>query len=179
MLFRSDNVIYIGTNGKMTEVCAAMGLTNLEGIDVLVTASRRNYTAYKKELARIPGLHLREYDSRERSNYQYIVLELDHSQAGVTRDELIQILHAENILARRYFWPGCHKLEPYRSYYPHAGLLLPETERVAARVIILPTGACVRGVDIRCLCSIIRFVEQHASEVRHQLDALRQSKKGR
>src|ERR1035441_9571296 len=38
-----DNVIYIGTNGKMTEICAAMGLTNLESLEDFVAANRRNY----------------------------------------------------------------------------------------------------------------------------------------
>src|SRR4029079_16863711 len=28
-----DNVIYIGTNGKMNEMCAAMGVTSLESLD--------------------------------------------------------------------------------------------------------------------------------------------------
>ena len=47
------------------------------------------------------------------------------SVCGISRDELVQILQAENVLARRYFYPGCHRMEPYRSYYPHARLLLP------------------------------------------------------
>ena len=40
-------------------------------------------------------------------------------------------------------------MEPYRDLYPHAGLLLPQTERVAARVIVLPTGTAVSPEDIR------------------------------
>ena len=54
---------------------------------------------------------------------------------------VIEVLHAENVLARKYFWPGCHNMEPYRSHYPHAGLLLPNTELVANRSFVLPTGA--------------------------------------
>ena len=45
-----DNVIYIGTNGKMTEVCAAMGLTSLESIKQFVETNRRNHDAYRREL---------------------------------------------------------------------------------------------------------------------------------
>ena len=51
----------------------------------------------------------------ERTNYQYIVLEVDELETGLTRDELVQVLIAENVLARRYFYPGCHRMEPYRS----------------------------------------------------------------
>src|ERR1700720_4483803 len=41
-----DRVIYIGTNGKMTEVCAAMGLTSLESVETFIDTNRRNYRQY-------------------------------------------------------------------------------------------------------------------------------------
>lgn len=151
-----DNVIHLGTNGKMTEVCAAMGLTNLEGIGDLVAVNSGNYQAYREGLAGIPGLELIDYDADERGNFQYIVAEVDESRAGLTRDELVEWLHAENVLARKYFWPGCHRMEPYRSLYPNADLLLPETERVAAKVIVLPTGTGVTHADIAVICRIVR-----------------------
>ena len=46
-----DNVIYPGTNGKMTEICAAMGLTSLEAMEEIIAANRRNYEAYRARLA--------------------------------------------------------------------------------------------------------------------------------
>ena len=104
----------------------------------------------------LAGISLKEYDSRERRNYQYIVIEVDETKAKVNRDELVAVLQAENVLARKYFWPGCHRMEPYRSNYPHAGLLLAETERVAARVMVLPTGTAVSPDDIAIVCNIIR-----------------------
>src|ERR1017187_1820016 len=98
-----DNVIYIGTNGKMPEVCAAMGLTNLESVDEFLAINRRNYNAYREGLAGLPGIKLIDYDERERCNYQYMVVEVDEDIAGVKRDALIELLHSHNILARRYF----------------------------------------------------------------------------
>ncbi len=151
-----DNVIHLGTNGKMTEVCAAMGLTNLECIEDLVSVNYRNYLAYRDGLAGIPGIDLIEYDPAERGNYQYIVAEIDEAKAGLTRDDMVERLHAENVLARKYFWPGCHRMEPYRSLYPNANLLLTETERIAGKVIVLPTGTSVSHDDIAGICRIIR-----------------------
>src|SRR5579872_5774228 len=129
-----DNVIYIGTNGKMTEVCAAMGLTSLESVEKFIETNRRNHAAYRSGLAGIPGLSLMPYDENERANYQYLVCELDEDAAGLTRDQLVALLSAENVLTRRYFFPGCHRMEPYRSYFPHAGLVLPETEDLCRQV---------------------------------------------
>ena len=57
-----DNVIYVGTNGKMTEVSAAMGLTGLESLDEFIAANRCNYAAYRAGLQAVPGIqahHLR------------------------------------------------------------------------------------------------------------------------
>jgi dTDP-4-amino-4,6-dideoxygalactose transaminase len=163
-----DNVIYLGTNGKMNEVAAAMGLTSFESIEEFIALNKRNYDQYQEELADIPGLLLLNLDRVEKSNYQYIIVEVDERITQINRDQLVDILWAENVLARRYFYPGCHRMEPYRSYFPHAGLLLPETERLVKRVISLPTGSAVGADGIREICQIIRFVVEHGSEVKER-----------
>ncbi len=150
-----DDVDYVGTNGKMTEVAAAMGLTSLESIDQIIAANERNYRAYQEGLAGLPGIKVFTYDEAERNNFQYVIVEVDEAEAGVSRDLLVKILHAENVLARRYFYPGCHQMEPYRSYYPHAGLLLPETEKLTQRVMSLPTGTAVGVVGVEQVCRVI------------------------
>ena len=167
-----DKVIYIGTNGKMNELSAAMGLTNLESLDEFVSTNRRNYHAYRMATAGLPGVSMVEYDEREQCNYQYIVLEIDEQEAKLHRDHLLKVLHAENVLARRYFWPGCHRMEPYRSFFPHAGLLLPATERVCNRVLVLPTGTAVGTEEIGTVCNIIREAVSKATAVRQRLGAL-------
>jgi dTDP-4-amino-4,6-dideoxygalactose transaminase len=110
------------------------------------------------------------YDEREQSNYQYVVVEIDEATSGVSRDQLMNILHAENVLARRYFYPGCHRMEPYRTLYANAPLSLPQTEFVAARVLTLPTGQGVTAEMIGGVCDIIRMVLDNAREVRKLLD---------
>jgi dTDP-4-amino-4,6-dideoxygalactose transaminase len=151
-----DNVIYLGVNGKMSEVHAAMGLTNLEAVEEIIAINRRNYGAYREGLADVAGISVIDYDPSERNNYQYVVIEVDPEVSSSNRDEIVEALHAENVIARKYFWPGCHKMEPYRSLQPNAGLLLPETERIAARVIVLPTGQTVEVETVARVCEIIR-----------------------
>ena len=164
-----DNVIYIGINGKMNELSAAMGLTNLESIDVFTRRNQENFAAYKTELADIPGLSLLDYDNEQSSNYQYVVCQVDQAVTGLNRDQLIVALHAENVLARKYFYPGVHRMEPYRSYFPHAKLLLPDTEAVADRVLVLPTGSSISATEIQKVCAIIRSAISHADEVKQSL----------
>jgi len=167
-----DNVIYIGTNGKMSEISAAMGLTGLESLDEFIAINRSNYAAYLAGLQDMPGIQLIAYDEVERCNYQYIVVEVDEVTAGISRDELVHILQAEKVLARRYFYPGCHMMEPYRSLFPHAGLLLPETERLTRRVMSLPTGTAVGQEEIAAVCAIIRLAITNSRELRPRLAVL-------
>lgn len=152
-----DNVVYVGTNGKMSEVSAAMGLTGLESMPNFIAANQQNYKQYQQELTNLPGIKLFAYDEAESCNYQYIILEVDETITHISRNQLLQVLHAENILARRYFYPGCHRMEPYRSHFPHAGLLLPETEKLGQRVLVLPTGTSISSTDIHKITQVIRY----------------------
>lgn len=164
-----DEVSYPGTNGKMTEVSAAMGLTSLENITEFINLNRRNYERYERQLEDRAGLQLLRYDPREENNYQYIVVEVDEDRAGMSRDQLLEVLWAENVIARRYFYPGCHRMEPYATMHPNAAIELPVTEEVTRRVLVLPTGTGVSPDQIDRLCRIIEFALEHATEVKHRL----------
>lgn len=150
-----DNVIHPGTNGKMVEVCAAMGLVNFEHIEDVLAANRRNHAAYAEGLAGLPGIRLLDYDPAEYSNHQYVVVEVG-DDCPAKRDEIVAALHAQNVLARKYFWPGCHRMKPYRDLFPHAGLMLPVTERVAASVVVLPTGIALEPDHTWPITSVFR-----------------------
>jgi dTDP-4-amino-4,6-dideoxygalactose transaminase len=164
-----DNVIYIGTNGKMNEVSAAMGLTSLDSMDSFIATNQRHYEQYRRELFTVPGVDLINYDGAERCNYQYVVLEIDERETRIGRDELLQILWAENVIARRYFYPGVHRMEPYRTLYPTAAGALPATERLSARVLLLPTGTAVDEEMVLSICRIIRVAVEHGAEATSRL----------
>lgn len=155
-----DNVIHPGTNGKMIEVCAAMGLTNLEGHAEVVAINTRNHAAYTAALVDVPGIAVLAYDSAERNSHHYVVVEVDKSCIA-TRDEIVAALQAENVLARKYFWPGAHMMQPYRDLFPHAGLVLEGTKLVANRVLILPSGTTISEDDVREITNVIASLCTH------------------
>ena len=160
-----DQVEYLGINGKMTEPSAAMGLTSLESIDDFVEVNRRNYKLYQEEFAELWSLRMLSYDESQKNNFQYIGLEIDEAEAKISRDDLVQALSAENIMARRYFYPGCHRMEPYRSLERYRNIALPETERLASRVMSLPNGTAVGENEIRRICEVVRFMLANGPEV--------------
>ena len=151
-----DHVVSAGINAKMAEIPAAMGLCCLERMEEAADWNRRNYFLYAEHLRGLPGITLLAYDDSTQGNYQYVVVEVDRDSCPRTRDELVDALHAENVIARKYFWPGCHRMEPYRSTRPEARWNLSNTEDVAERVIVLPTGAAVGDEEVARVCAILR-----------------------
>jgi dTDP-4-amino-4,6-dideoxygalactose transaminase len=164
-----DDVRYIGSNGKMTEVAAAMGLTSIEAHEEFIAVNRANYRTYRSRLAELRGVRMLEYDEDERHNYHYIVLEVDAAETGIARDDLVHVLEAENVLARRYFFPGAHRMEPYRSYQPQADLVLPRTNALAERVLTLPTGTAVSEQDVTRVCDIVELACRNGAELTRAL----------
>jgi dTDP-4-amino-4,6-dideoxygalactose transaminase len=163
-----DEVSHVGTNGKMSEVAAAMGLTSLESRDEFVEANRRNHEAYRAGLAGVDGVELIAFDESELCNWQYAVIEVDES-AALSRDELQRVLWTENVLARRYFYPGCHRMEPYRTLFPDAGERLPQTERLAERVLALPTGTAMDPASIAIVADLIQRAMLAGPELTREL----------
>jgi dTDP-4-amino-4,6-dideoxygalactose transaminase len=173
-----DRVVCLGTNGKMSEASAAMGLTSLESLEEFVACNHRNHRAYERGLEGVAGLELVRYDDRERCNWQYVVVEVDEQRAGLDRDGFLRVLQAENVAARRYFFPGVHRMEPYRTIDPDAGARLPNTERLVRRVLCLPTGTAVGEDDVAAVCGLLRFARDHAAEIRLRLAAASEAAAG-
>jgi dTDP-4-amino-4,6-dideoxyglucose len=155
-----DLVSYVGVNAKMSEAAAAMGLTSLDSMEEFREHNARVYRAYQAGLAGIDGVRMVTFDERERNNYQYVVLEIDEGAAPMTRDILGQVLTEEKVMARRYFYPGCHLMAPYRN-----GTRLPHTELLAARSLVLPTGTAVSVTDAARICALVRFTIDHGPEL--------------
>jgi dTDP-4-amino-4,6-dideoxygalactose transaminase len=172
-----DQTDALGANAKMSEASAAMGLVNLESLAEFIEVNSRNYQAYRRGLEGIPGVKMIEYDSSEKRNYHYIVLEIDDSRTVLSRDELKEILWAENVLARRYFYPGCHRMEPYASTMPDVAGRLPVTELLARTVLVLPTGTAVSVEQVEIICGILRVAVAHGGDLANRLEELRTAKR--
>jgi dTDP-4-amino-4,6-dideoxygalactose transaminase len=170
-----DQVDGIGINAKMTEVSAAMGLTSLESLGDICATNQKNYEAYLFGLRGIPGLRVARYAAKNRNNYHYIVLECDGRDGTLSRDELVAVLKEENVLARRYFFPGCHQMEPYRSLYRSSASRLLQTERLTSQVLSLPNGSTVTEDHVGLICRIIRSAFDNCPDIRSHLQGTLQT----
>ena len=146
-----DRISTIGINAKLPELSAALGLANLETYDESVSASKETHRVYTDELER--RLDIRPIQYAEHNHCHYVVVEWPSDRFAVSRDTLVDSLHGENVIARRYFYPGCHRMTPYAG---ETGRMdLGQTEELCARALVLPAGAQIEKADVTKICEFI------------------------
>jgi len=62
-------------------------------------------------------------------------------------------------------------MEPYRSYFPHAGLLLPETEKILDRALSFPTGLSITERHINKICHTLAVMITYGRELQEKITA--------
>jgi dTDP-4-amino-4,6-dideoxygalactose transaminase len=157
------------SNGRMSEAQAAIGLLSLDEYPRVVALNRSLFERYRTGLRGIPGLRLLEACSVDRTNYQYVVAEIDPSEFGLTRDQLLTVLKADNINVRRYFYPGLHRAFPYRDTLPQYLDSLPYTDRLCRDSIQFPIGAPVSEPMVDRICARIAATRRLAPRIRAHL----------
>jgi len=142
---KKDTVINIGTNAKMSEFAAAYGLVHLDELDTIIEQNKKIHEAYLDEFNDFREITFLGYQFPGKSNYQYVVAYV----AKDIRDSLVDYFHAHGILLRRYFHPGCHRMEPYASHKQYQGLLLSNTDKISSEIVVFPTGTQVTPSTIK------------------------------
>jgi dTDP-4-amino-4,6-dideoxygalactose transaminase len=169
---RRENVpILVNANGRFSEMQAAFGLLSLEDFPKNCAANEKRMRLYVEGLRDVPGIRFLLPTPGERHNYQYVVLEIEENDFGLSRDALVRILEAENIMARRYFMPGMHRCVPYKTLFPQYVDALPVTDALCKKVMQIPSGQRVTDDDIAVICDLIRFIHVNAHKLKKRLAA--------
>ena len=155
-----------GVNAKMNEFSAAMGLSNLARYDDLLAHNIAVHQAYKQSLEDAGALRFTALDDRDH-NHHYAVLEVA-DDCALSRDQFLDVLLAENIHARRYFWPGCHVTSPYADEHGHRAM--PVTDKLSRSLLQLPTGMQLDAGDARAIGALLAYVVDNAAQLRLALD---------
>lgn len=151
----TDRVECLGTNAKMTEISAAMGLVNLKRVDQFIADNRRNYLLFKKYEEQIAGLKVLDPGPDMDSNHHYVVARIDEAAFGASRDEIVDALWNNGVRARRYFHPGVSKTPPYE-WLQNAPV--PISQHLCQTLIIFPTGPSVTEDDVERIFCVINGV---------------------
>lgn len=148
-------VVAPGINGKMSEIMAAFGLLQLQGIDAALHKRQTIDARYRAALADVKGitcLPVRE----GRANYAYFPI-LVGPEYPLSRDTLYERLREHGIYARRYFYPLISDFPMYRGMPSAAPENLPVAKAAAERVICLPIHPALGAEDVG---AVIAFVTE-------------------
>ena len=95
----------VGSNAKMNEFQAAMGLCNLKHINEEIEKRRQVVERYRQHLQGVPGIQLNPIQEDVEPNYAYFPIIIEENIFGATRNEVSDKLGEHGIFSRKYFYP--------------------------------------------------------------------------
>ena len=148
-----ERVVFVGGNAKMSEFQAAMGICNLRHLDREIAKRRTVVQRYREHLEGVKGIRLSALQKDVESNYAYFPVVFDGF--GANRDEVFDALGAQEITARKYFYPITNSFECYTDFPTAGAEKTPVAAYMADRVLTLPLYADLAIDDVDRICEII------------------------
>lgn len=143
----------IGSNAKMNEFQAAMGICNLRHVNNEIAKRKKVVNRYIDNLKNIEGIKLLKENKDVQYNYAYFPVIFDEKVFGFTRNEVSDRLKKSNIYSRKYFYPLTNTFECFHGKYDVN--MTPIAQHIAKRVLTLPLYADLSLDDVDYICNII------------------------
>ena len=143
----------VGTNAKMSEFCAAMGICNLRHIDDEIKKRKTVFDYYESRLLDVAGIRTRKIPNNVQSNYAYYPIVVDEKKFGKTRNEIHSIMQKNNIYTRKYFYPITNSFECYQGKFDV--FKTPIALRISKQILCLPMYSDLSVKEIDRIVSII------------------------
>lgn len=155
---KDDLVVDLGTNGKLNEVQASIGILLLKKVEEEIKKRKAITNLYRELLKHIPGISCGSDIRGVTLNYPYFVIRIDKKSYGLSRDELYLKLQNYNIFSRKYFYPLCSNFPCYKDLTSSSKLKLPVANRIADSVLALPLHGRMRDADVEKIYQIIKGI---------------------
>lgn len=148
----TESTPYVGTNAKLTDMHAAMGLCNLKHFDEYIAKREKVAKRYRERLSNVEGLKLSVVQDNLKSNYAYFPLVIEEDKTGITIEMVMDKLKENNIFVRRYFYPLCSDFEIIKEM----GIIsdVPVATYISERVITLPDYSDLTMKEVDEICDI-------------------------
>lgn len=148
-----ESVVVPGTNAKMNEFQAAMGVCNLRHLDEELEKRKYVVNRYRERLSDIKGIKILEEQYGIKENYAYFPVVFDESILHFNRDDVCNKLKENNIFARKYFYPITNEFACY--YKENEDSKTPRAKYISERVLTLPLYADLPVKDVDRICNVI------------------------
>lgn len=152
-MYGKENAELVGTNAKMTEFHAGMGICNLRHIDEEINKRRLVVERYREHLEGIEGITLMKEEESVKYNYSYMPIIFDKEKFGMSRDEVEARLKDNNIFARKYFYPLTSEFKICKENFKIQET--PIAKDVAEKVLTVPLYADLELEDVDYICEVI------------------------
>lgn len=153
-----EECVYVGSNAKMSEFQAAMGICNLRHLDEEIAKRKVAVEQYRKRLSGVVGIKLCPVQAGVVSNYAYFPVVFDGYKYN--RDEVFELLKEQEIVARKYFYPLTNDFECYKEYPTAGAEKTPVAKYLADRVLTLPLYSDLTVEDVDRICDVILSILQ-------------------
>lgn len=127
----------VGYNYRLSNLLAAVGIGQLEGLPAKIKRRREWRERYADLFAEVKGIRLMPIPEWSEPNYWLTCIEVDATKAPVSTEDLRLALEAKNIEARP-LWKPMHLQPVYQGY---AGYLNGVSERLFRNGLCLPSGS--------------------------------------
>ena len=149
----AETVAAVGSNAKMNEFCAAMGICNLRHIEEEITKRKKVDELYRERLSNISGIKLSLMDANIKYNHAYFPIVVDKNVFGISRDDIYNILLKNGVVARKYFYPLVNDFECYKDVYDSSDT--PTAKYISDNVLTLPMYSDLDLCIVNNICDLI------------------------
>ncbi len=152
-----EEVILHGTNAKMNEVQAGIGLLNLRLVEEEIEKRKVLSLIYKENLADINGIKCMDEKKDVKYNYQYFPILINKKMFKFSRDQVYEYLKKYNIFSRKYFYPLCTDYKYYNNnnFNPQ----IPNAKVIVNQILCLPLYGDLTEEIIIQICKILSHIQ--------------------
>lgn len=148
-------IVSIGTNAKMNEFSAAMGLCNLRYFKQEVEKRKQISEKYIEILAEQKGILVKNFLNPEVNyNYGYFPILIDEEEFGRTRDDVYDLLKQNNIFSRKYFYPLIVDQACFKNMF--RDLSLPVARSISKHILALPLYGTLTESHLQRICHTLK-----------------------
>lgn len=157
-----------GMNAGLMDYHAALGLASLDEVELQVNKNKERFLNYQDLLKNILGIELVEYSFKEKRSYKNILVKLN-SDWKLSREMTINLLQAENMIVRPYYYPPLHQKN---SSYKTITSEMNNTNYLKDRFLLLPCGEFVDSEDIKIIAAYLSFINTNAEEIKNRINEI-------
>lgn len=155
--FPAPECVAPGFKYNMPDIAAALGVTQLPRLPAFLARRAELRDRYRQALRGVPGLQWQQAVPGTRSAHHLLPVRVRSEDCGVTRDELLAVLHSQGIGAGVHY-RALHLHPYYRQRYGLRAEDLPHATQVSEQILSLPLFPAMRDDDVDRVADVVRSV---------------------